>query len=229
MPEQPKSFLLSPELHAYLLAHCSPGPDAVLDDLASETAALGDIATMQIAPEQGALLTLLTRLVGARRAVEVGTFTGYSSICIARGLSPGGRLLCLDVSEEWTTIARRAWAHAGLAERIELRLGPALDTLGHLPPDAELDLVFIDADKLGYVDYYDALVPRLRPGGLLLADNVLWSGRVTDPTATDESTEAIRRFNDHVRDDPRTESLILPVADGLTLVRRLPDDTTAVP
>jgi caffeoyl-CoA O-methyltransferase len=220
--DRPKSFLLTAELHAYLLDHCAPRPDAVLDDLAAETARLGDVALMQIAPEQGMLLTLLARLVGARRAVEVGTFTGYSSICIARGLAPGGRLLCCDVSEEWTAIARRAWDRAGLADRIELRLAPALDTLRSLPEDPHLDLVFLDADKPGYVAYYDELVPRLRPGGLLLADNVLWMGLVTDPSATDEATEAIRRFNDHVRDDPRVESLILPVADGLTVARRLP-------
>lgn len=222
MADQPKSFLLTAELDTYLLDHCAPGPDAVLDELAAETARLGDVALMQIAPEQGALLTLLARLVGARWAVEVGTFTGYSSICIARGLSPGGRLLCCDVSEEWTAVAQRAWERAGLTERIELRLAPALDTLRSLPEDPHLDLAFVDADKPGYVAYYDELVPRLRPGGLLLADNVLWMGLVTDPTATDEATEAIRRFNDHVRDDPRMESLILPVADGLTVARRLP-------
>ena len=135
------------------------------------------LAGMQIGDDQGQLLTMLARLVGARRAVEVGTFTGYSSLCIARGLADGGQLLCCDVSEEWTSIAVRAWQRAGLRDRIELRLAPALETLRALPADAVLDLVFIDADKPGYRSYWDELVPRVRPGGLLLADNVLWSGR----------------------------------------------------
>ena len=156
---------------------------------------------MQIGADQGQLLTLLTRLAGARRAVEVGTFTGYSSLCIARGLADDGRLLCCDVSEEWTALARRAWDRAGLADRIELRLAPALETLQALPTDVPIDLVFIDADKPGYVAYWDELVPRVRPGGLLLADNVLWSGRVTDEPGDDANLAALRAFNDHVAAD----------------------------
>jgi caffeoyl-CoA O-methyltransferase len=190
--------------------------------LIEATAALGDVAGMQIAPEQGALMTLLTQIVGARFAVEVGTFTGYSALCIARGLAPGGRLLCLDVSEEWTSIGREHWERAGVAERIELRIGPAADALRALPADPPIDLAFIDADKPGYRTYYDEIVQRLRPGGLVLLDNVLWSGAVVDPAKDDESTRAIRAVNDHVAQDPRVDVVMLPISDGLTLARRRP-------
>ena len=175
---------------------------------------------MQVSADEGALLTLLTRLVGVESAIEVGTFTGYSSICIARGLATGGGLLCCDVSEEYTDVARAAWRDAGLLDRIELRLGPALVTLRSLPEDRTFDLAFIDADKPSYVAYYDELVPRLRPGGVILVDNTLWSGRVVDASADDENTIAIRRFNDHVAADDRVDSYILPESDGLTLIRR---------
>jgi caffeoyl-CoA O-methyltransferase len=189
-------------------------------ELRSDTAALGDAAGMQIGEDQGQLLTMLTRLVGARRAIEVGTFTGYSSLCIARGLADGGSLLCCDISEEWTAIARRAWAAAGLADRIELRIAPALDTVRSLPEKAEIDLVFIDADKPGYVDYWAELVPRIRPGGLLLADNVLWSGRISDPEDDDRNAAALRAFNDVVAADDRVEVVVLTAFDGLTIARR---------
>jgi caffeoyl-CoA O-methyltransferase len=214
----PKSFQLSPEVHAYLVSQGSR-PDEHQRALIERTEALGPIARMQIAPEQGAFLTLLGRLLGARRIVEVGTFTGYSAICLARGLEPGGRLLCCDVSEEWTAIAQEAWRAAGVDDRIELRLAPALDTLKAQPSTPDIDLAFIDADKPNYRSYYNELVPRMRPGGLVVVDNVLWSGRVVDPSATDPDTEAIRAFNDHVLADPRTESVMLPIADGLTLAR----------
>jgi caffeoyl-CoA O-methyltransferase len=217
----PKSFLLSPELHAYIVEHATP-PDPVLEALVAETASLGEVARMQIAPEQGPLLTLLARLVDARWIVEVGTFTGYSSVCLARGLAPGGRLLCCDVSEEWTALARSAWAAAGLEDRVELRIAPALDTLRALPGDARIDLAFVDADKGNYIAYHEELVPRLRPGGLLVADNVLWSGAVADPAADDRDTTAIRAFNDHAAADPRVEPVVLPVGDGLLLARRRP-------
>jgi caffeoyl-CoA O-methyltransferase len=163
---------------------------------------------------------MLTRLVGARRAVEVGTFTGYSSLCIARGLAPGGSLLCCDVSEEWTAIARRAWEAAGVADRIDLRIAPALETLRGLSDAPEVDLVFIDADKPGYVDYWNALVPRVRPGGLLLADNVLWGGRIAVPAEDDDDLTALRRFNDVVAADERVEAVVLTAFDGLTIARR---------
>lgn len=188
--------------------------------LRAETAALGDPATMQIGEDQGQLLTMLTSLVGARRAVEIGTFTGYSSLCIARGLADGGSLLCCDISSEWTAIGARAWAAAGVADRIVLRIGRALDTLRSLPEDDLFDLAFIDADKPGYVAYWNELVPRVRPGGLLLADNVLWSGRIADPADTDRNTEALRAFNDVVAADDRVEAVVLTAYDGLTIARR---------
>jgi caffeoyl-CoA O-methyltransferase len=218
----PKSAFLAPPLQSYLVDHSS-GADDVLRDLAAETAALGGISSMQIAPEQGAFMGLLARLVRPRFAVEVGTFTGYSAICVARGLAPGGRLLCCDVSEEWTAVARRYWERAGVAESIELRLAPALDTLRALPAEASVDLAFVDADKGGYVAYWEELVPRLNPGGVLLVDNVLWSGRVVDPDAADDDTVALRAFNDHAAADERVELVMLPLADGLTMARRLVD------
>ena len=211
--------LLPPAIAAYIAARTA-APDGVFRDLQERTAALGGASRMQIGADQGALMTMLTRLVGARQAVEVGTFTGYSSICIARGLAPGGRLLCCDVSEEYTAIARQAWIDAGVADRIELRLAPALETLQALPPDAAIDLAFIDADKGGYAAYYDELVPRVRAGGLLLVDNTLWSGRVVDADAEGD-TAAIQAFNDLVAADHRVESYILPIGDGLTLVRKI--------
>ncbi|QUH03140.1 class I SAM-dependent methyltransferase [Saccharopolyspora erythraea] len=208
-----------PELQTYLVAHGTP-PDAVLTDLAAETARLtGDRAQMQVPPEQGALLTLLASLVGAEFAVEVGTFTGYSTLCLARGLPAGGRLLTCDVSEEWTSIARRYWERAEVAERIDLRLAPALETLRALPPEPAVDLAFIDADKPGYVDYWEELVPRMRGGGLLIADNVLYHGGVVRPDA-EGNAAAIRRFNEHVLADDRVEQVMLGIADGITLARR---------
>ena len=214
-----KFTALTPALYAYLVAH-NPKPDPVLRDLAAETEALGPISMMQIAREQGAFLTLLARLLGARQAVEIGTFTGYSAISIARGLAPGGHLLCCDVSEEWTAIARRYWARAGVADRIELRLAPALETLRSLPDASEIDLAFIDADKTSYLSYYEELLPRLRRGGLIVFDNVLWGGQVADPSNREESTVALRALNDFVARDTRVEAVMIPVADGLTLVRK---------
>lgn len=215
----PRSFLVSDDLNGYLLAHTTPA-DEVQRSLIAATEALGDISGMQIAIDQGNLLTLLARIVGARRAIEIGTFTGYSALCLARALPADGHLLCCDVSEEWTAIGREHWDRAGVGERIELRIGPAGDTLAALPLEPVYDLAFVDADKPGYVGYVDALVPRLRPGGLLLIDNVLWSGNVVDPAMTDDNTEAIRRCNDHVAAHPELESLILTIGDGLTLARK---------
>ncbi len=210
---------LTPALYEYLVAH-NPAPDAALADLITETEALGPISMMQIAVEQGAFLTLIARLLNVRRAVEIGTFTGYSAISIARGLAPGGTLLCCDVSEEWTTIARRYFARAGVADRITLRIAPALETLRTLPSEPHIDLVFIDADKTGYRAYYDELLPRLRPNGVIMFDNVLWGGSVVDPSNDGEDTRAIRALNDFLRTDTRVEAVMLPVADGLTLVRK---------
>jgi caffeoyl-CoA O-methyltransferase len=215
----PKSFFLSPEIHEYVVAHGMP-PDEVQQALIAETAGLGGISLMQVAPEQGAFMTLLARLVGARRAVEVGTFTGYSALAIARGLPDDGRLLCCDVSEEWTAIGRRYWEKAGVAHKIELRLGPALDTLRSLPRDEEIDLAFIDADKESYSDYYEELLARLRTNGVILVDNTLWMGTVVDASVTDASTEAIRAFNDRVAADDRVDCVMLAVSDGLTMIRK---------
>jgi caffeoyl-CoA O-methyltransferase len=216
-----RSFLVTDEVRSYAVDHGSWRPDEVVDDLRSETLALGDAAGMQVGDDQGQLLTMMARLVDARRAVEVGTFTGYSSLCIARGLAPGGSLLCCDISAEWTAIGVRAWERAGLRDRIQLRIGPALRTLSALPAEAGIDLAFIDADKPGYAAYWDELVPRVRPGGVLLADNVLWSGEVVDETVTDRDVSALRAFNDKVAADRRVEAVVLPAFDGLTIARKV--------
>ena len=215
-----ESFLLPDDLAAYVDAHC-PAPDAVERELIEATAALGGIEIMRLSNAQASFLGMLTRLLGARSVVEVGTFTGFSALHIARALGPDGHLLCCDVSEEYTDIAREHWERAGVADRIDLRLAPAIETLRSLPDAPTIDLAFVDADKGGYIAYYDELVPRLRPGGLLVADNVLWSGNVVDGDDTSEDTEALRRFNDHASADPRTESVLLPVGDGFMLSRRV--------
>jgi caffeoyl-CoA O-methyltransferase len=215
----PKSFLLSDPLRDYVVGHSAPLDD-VARDLIAETAALGDIAGLQIAPEQAAFMTLLTRAVGARTAIEVGTFTGLSALAVARGLPADGLLLCCDVNDEWTSIGRRAWQRAGLSGLIELKIGPAIDTLRSLPEQPAYDLAFLDADKSGYADYYDELVPRLRAGGLLLVDNTLAGGRVVDDGSDEGNVAAIRAFNDKTAADPAVETVLLPVADGLTFVRK---------
>jgi predicted O-methyltransferase YrrM len=224
MPD--KFITLTPDLYEYLVVHRSER-DPVLAALAKETAQLGPISMMQIAPEQGALMTLLTRAIGARAAVEVGTFTGYSALCVARGLPDDGRLLCCDVNEEWTSIGRRYWEKAGVAKKIELRLGPALDTLRTLPADAQFDIGFIDADKPNYRNYYEEILKRLRPNGLILFDNVLWMGQVLDAATSDESTRALRELNEFLIADRRAETVMLPISDGLTVVRkRVPGEAT---
>lgn len=214
----PKDFTLSADIHAYVVGH-SVALDEHQRALIDATTALGGISRMQIAPEQGAFMTLLTTALGARDVVEIGTFTGYSTLCLARGVGPAGRVLACDVSAEWTAIGRRAWEAAGVAERIELRLAPALETLASLPADASFDLAFIDADKTNYAKYYEALLPRMRPNGVVLVDNVLWGGAVIDDDRHDPDTEAIRAFNDHVARDDRVEVVLLPIADGLSFIR----------
>src|SRR5689334_1323895 len=193
----PKSFFLSEQAHDYLVAHGTP-PDDVQRALIEETAKLGGIAGMQIAPEQGSFMTLLTRLLGARNAIEIGTFTGYSALCVARGLPDDGHLLCCDVSEEWTAIGRRYWERAGVSDRIELRIAPAADTLRALPAGEVYDIAFIDADKPSYPVYYEEVLTRLKPNGVILLDNVLWGGAVFDSSNDDESTRVLRSFNDMV-------------------------------
>ncbi|MBB5871624.1 caffeoyl-CoA O-methyltransferase [Allocatelliglobosispora scoriae] len=217
-----QSITLDTAMHDYLVAHGTP-PDDILTELAEETArALGGVSRMQISPEQAALFTLLAASLNVRNAVEVGTFTGLSSLALARGMAPGGKLVCFDISEEYTSIARRYWARAGVDDRIELRLGAAAELLPELPNEAYLDFVFIDADKPGYATYWGELVPRLRQGGIIAVDNVLWSGRVLDPASEhDESTAAIVAFNDMVAADKRVQATMLPIGDGLTLARKL--------
>lgn len=215
----PKSFFLDEALHDYLVGHGSP-PDAVLERLRVETESLGDVAAMQVAPEQGALLRLLARLVAPRFAVEVGTFTGYSALCIARGMPPEGRLLCCDVSTEWTDVARRHWDAAGVADRIALEIGPAAETLRALPDRPTIDLAFIDADKRGYPVYYEEILRRLSPRGVILVDNVLWGGAVLGEGDENPDTVAIREFNDALAADDRVDVVMLAVSDGLTLATR---------
>jgi caffeoyl-CoA O-methyltransferase len=216
-----RSEQLSEALQEYVVAHSSQ-PDEILLDLAEETLRrFGDDAGMQIGPEQGTFMRLLAQLTGARNAVEVGTFTGYSSICVARGLGENGRLLCCDVSEEFTSVARTYWQRAGLTDRIELRLGPAAATLAALPAGTIFDFAFIDADKTGYVEYWDLIVPMMRPGGVVLVDNTLSHGRVVDLADQGSNVQGIRRFNGHASADPRVELVLLPVGDGLTMARKL--------
>ena len=216
----PKSSWLPVDLHQYVVDHGRP-PDPLLAELAAETEArLGATARMQISPEQGAFLEWLTRLLGAINVIEVGTFTGYSSICLARGLAPGGHLLCCDVSDEWTAIARAYWERAGLTDCIELRLAPAAETLADVPDDPPVDLAFVDADKEGYPVYLDLLTERLRPGGVIAVDNTLWGGAVADPSVTDPTTQLLRDLNDGLVDDARFDTVLLPLGDGLTLLRK---------
>jgi predicted O-methyltransferase YrrM len=217
----PRSFLLTQELSDYVRAATEP-PDDVVSELVAETARLassGEVpATFQIAQEQGAFMQLLTRALGVRRAIEIGTFTGLSALFIARGLADGGSLICLDTSEEWTTIGRRYWERAGVADRIEVRLGDAHSSLRALPAEPAFDLAFVDADKAGYADYVEQLHPRLVDGGLVLLDNTLRQGRVLAPETDDD--RAIAALNADLVADPRWETVLLPVSDGLTLLRK---------
>jgi caffeoyl-CoA O-methyltransferase len=215
-----RSFLLDEVTSSYVLEHSVPFDD-VLTRLTARTQELGPWSGMQIAPDQAAFLTMLTRFGRATNAVEVGTFTGTSALCIARGLQPGGRLLCCDISEEWTAIARDAWSEAGVEQSIDLTIAPGIETLSSLPTGPTIDLAFIDADKPGYLDYYEELVPRLRPGGWIIADNTLWSGKVVDPSVTDDDTVALRAYNDRASSDDRVATVLLALADGLTVSQKL--------
>jgi caffeoyl-CoA O-methyltransferase len=218
-----RAWLVPEAIGEYLDAHASPADPVVAEIRAATEAAAGRWSMMQIGDDQSVLMELLARAMGATRAIEIGTFTGTSALAVAKGMGPDGRLLCCDVSEEWTAIAREHWAKAGVADRIELRIGPAIETLRSLPAGPQFDLAFVDADKTGYPDYFDELVPRLREGGLLLADNTLQHGRVVDPEASDESVVAIRAFNDKVLADPRVRSVLLPMGDGVTVIQRIGD------
>ena len=212
----PKYTALTDELHDYLVENGSR-QDEVLSRLAAETAELGDIAVMQIAPDQGALISLLVHAIGATRALELGTFTGYSAICIARGLPPDGRLVACELDERYAEIAQRHFADAGVADRIELRLGPAIETLRAMPAGELYDFAFIDADKQSYGDYYELCLEHLRPGGLMMLDNVLMRGRVLDPEPDDEGARVVAELNDRIAGDDRVEVAMLGVADGITL------------
>jgi caffeoyl-CoA O-methyltransferase len=218
MPD--KFTVLTPELYAYAVEH-GARTDDVLRRLAEETEReLGDVAIMQIGADQGAFMTLLMRLMGARRALELGTFTGYSAICIARGLPDDGVLITCDLNDEWTGIARRYWDEAGVASKIDLRLGPALETIRALPDDEPFDFAFVDADKSEYPDYYEECLRLLRPGGLVMLDNVFRSGGILDASSDDPRNRATREVNDRVAADERVDVAMLPVADGITLARK---------
>ncbi|MEV5592265.1 class I SAM-dependent methyltransferase [Streptomyces sp. NPDC052496] len=215
-----KTTTITEELYDYVLAH-NPPLDAVQRELVETThQRLPDQAQMQSAQEQAPLLAFLARLCGARRIVEVGTFTGFSALALAQALPEDGELIACDISEEWTAYGRKAWEKAGVADRIDLRIAPALDTLRAMPAEPHIDFAYLDADKDNYIPYWDELIPRLRPGGLIVADNVLFGGAVVDPQA-EGAAAAIRKFNEHVKADERVEAVMLTVADGLTVARRL--------
>ena len=191
-------------------------------ELREETGELA-AAMMQISPEQGQLMSLLAKIVGTGRAIEIGTFTGYSAICVAEAMGEDGELIACDVNEEWTSIAERYWRRAGLDERIDLRLQPAVETLDELLDDGQaetFDFAFIDADKGNYDAYYEKCLELARPGGLVTVDNTLWSGRVADPEVSDESTDAIRALNEKIGDDGRVDVSLVPIGDGLTIARK---------
>ena len=215
-----RSLELDDRLYDYLVQFGTRESD-LLKDLRAETAKLPG-AGMQIGPEQGAFMAILVELIGAKRALEIGTFTGYSSLCIAGALPADGKLICCDVSEEYTKVARNYWRRAGLESKIELRLGPAVATLDALiAADVEaFDFVFIDADKTNYGNYYDRALRLVRQGGLIAIDNVLWGGDVADPKENDEDTTAIRALNEKVRNDERVTLALAPIGDGLTLARK---------
>jgi caffeoyl-CoA O-methyltransferase len=215
-----KFLSVDQKLYDYLARHRSDADDPLLLELRAETLALGDVSKCQISDEQGTFLTILTTAIAARTALEVGTFTGYSSICIARGLGPGGKLICLDQNAEWTAIAKRYWARAGLSERIELRLGPAIPSLRALTPPPPFDLVFIDAEKTEYDAYYELVLPHVRQNGLILFDNMLWGGRLGSGQVEEASGRAIDALNQKLAKDPRVEAVLIPVADGIQLCRK---------
>lgn len=192
-------------------------PD-ILRELREETAKLS-MARMQISPEQGQFMALLVQLMGAKKTLEIGVFTGYSALAVALALPVEGKVIACDISEEYTAIAKDFWARAGVSEKIDLRIAPAIETLDQLISEEteSFDLAFIDADKRNYENYYERVLTLLRPGGLILIDNVLWSGKVTDPTITDKQTQAIREFNQKLHQDSRISLSLIAIADGLTL------------
>ncbi len=216
-----RSRFIEPSIDTYTAEHSTP-PDALQQELQRITQEkTGPAAGMQIGDDQAVLIEMLVGAMRAKRAIEIGTFTGYSALAIARGLGPDGHLLCCDVSEEWTTIARAAWDRAEVSERIELRIGPGLETLRRLTPDEQFDFAFIDADKTGYAEYYEEVLARLRPGGVILLDNMLQNGRVVDDSSDDESVQAIRSLNRLIAGDPRVKVVLLPIGDGVSFVQKV--------
>jgi len=215
-----KYVALNDSLYRYLVAARSGSVDPILDELRAETESLGEISQMQISQEQGSFMSLLVAATGATSAIEVGTFTGYSALCVARALPADGRLICLDESKEWTAIARRYWVRAGVNSRIDLRLGPAIPQLENLEKGLNFDFAFIDADKTQYDAYYELLLPRVRTNGLILFDNMLWGGRLGGAPVNEASGKAIDSLNRKLAADPRVEAVLLPVADGLQLCRK---------
>jgi predicted O-methyltransferase YrrM len=216
-----RSLTITDALHDYILRQTLREP-VLLAELRQETSRL-PLAVMQISPEQGQFMALLIELIGARRTLEIGTFTGYSALCVALALPPDGRLTACDVSEEYTAVARRYWARAGVADKIDLRLAPAVETLDALLARGgagSYDFAFIDADKSSYDAYYERSLALLRPGGLVVVDNVLWGGDVADPAKKDPDTTAIRALNKKIRDDARVSMSLIPVGDGLLLARK---------
>lgn len=212
---------LTDDLYDYLLDASLREP-AILRRLREETASL-EKANMQISPEQGQLLGLLMELLGARRVLEVGTFTGYSALCMALAMPDDAHVVACDIDEDWTSMARRYWDEAGVGGRIELRLAPAVETLAELLSDgqaATFDFAFLDADKRNLDTYYEQALRLVRPGGIVAVDNTLWHGRVVDPEDQEPATEAIRAFNEKVRDDDRVSLSLVPIGDGLTLARK---------
>jgi caffeoyl-CoA O-methyltransferase len=216
-----KYISLNDSLYSYLSGLRSDASDRLLEQLRAETAALGEeVSKCQISDEQGTFLSLLTAAIGAKSAIEVGTFTGYSSLCIARALPSDGRLICLDGNQEWTAIARKYWAKAGVQHRIELRLGAAIPTLQQLEPGLTFDFVFIDADKTEYDSYYELILPRVRRNGLIILDNMLWGGRLGAGPVQQATGRTIDALNHKLAQDPRVEAVLLSVADGIQLCRK---------
>ncbi|MBA3368778.1 MAG: class I SAM-dependent methyltransferase [Geodermatophilaceae bacterium] len=214
----PRSSLISSALSDYVVAH-TEAPDEVMAALIAETAAMPEV-NMQIGSDQAAFMTLLARSVGARRAIEIGTFTGLSALAVARALPEDGSLLCCDINAEWTAIGRRHWERAGVSDRIELRIGPAAETLAALPEQPTYDFAFVDADKTGYAGYVAALYPLMKTNALVLLDNMLRGGRVLRTAETSADDEAVIALNDGLIADNRWETVLLPIADGLTLLRK---------
>lgn len=206
-------------LYDYVSAHANPNVDQVSEQLAATTNERFHLLSgMNIGQDQGRFLKMLVALTGAHTVVEVGTFTGMSALWMAQGLVPGGRLICFDITDEYLATAREVWQQAGVDDRIEMRIGPAADGLAALPTEQHIDLAFVDADKPGYRTYLELLLPRLSTGGVIVVDNVLWSGNVVDPDDQSESTVALRDFNDHVAARDDVEAVMLPIGDGITMI-----------